>query len=88
MTKKEAINLLQGAILDITEEVRSDIIDEYLYTSYKVKVVDAEDLLFLELNIDLKEIHSWNGSNGLKQVVENQICNFNGYGLPGITFVK
>jgi len=88
MTKKEAIKLLQGSILDITEEVSSDILDEFIYTNYKVKVVDAEDLLFWRLNIDLKEIHSWNGSNGLKQVVEDRICNFIGCGLPGITFVK
>ena len=88
MTRKEAINLLQGSILDITEEVRSDILDEFIYTNYKVKVVDAEDLLFWRLNIDLKEIHSWDGSNGLKQVVENKISNFNYYGLDGITLVK
>lgn len=88
MTKKEAIKLLQGAILDITEKVRSDILDEYLYTSYKVKVVDAESLLFWELNIDLNGIHSWDGSNGLKQVVEKQISNYGNYGLPGITLVK
>lgn len=88
MTRKEAIKLLQGSILDITEEVRSDILDEFISTSYKVKVVDAEDLLFWELNIDLKEIYSWNGSNGLKRVVENQISNFGYYGLPGITLVK
>ena len=88
MTKKEAIKLLQGAILDITEEVRSDILDEYLYTSYKVKVVDAEILLFWELNIDLNGIHSWDGSNGLKQVVEKQISNYGNYGLAGIALVK
>lgn len=88
MTRKEAINLLQGAVLDITEEVRSDILDEFLYTSYKVKVVDAEILLFWGLNIDLKEINSWNGNNGLKQVVENKISSFNYYGLDGITLVK
>jgi len=88
MTKKEAIKLLQGSILDITEEVSSDILDEFIYTNYKVKVLDAEDLLFWELNIDLKEIHEWNGSNGLKQVVEDRISNFKYYGLPGITFVK
>lgn len=88
MTRKDAIKLLQGAILDITEEVRSDILDEFIYTNYKVKVVDAEDLLFWRLNIDLKEIHERNGSNGLKQVVEDRISNYKYYGLPGITFVK
>jgi len=88
MTKKEAIKLVQGSILDITEKVRSNILDEYLDTSYKVKVVDAEDLLFWELNIDLNGIYSWNGSNGLKQVVENRISNFGYYGLPGVTLVK
>lgn len=88
MTKKEAIKLLQGSILDITEEVSSDILDEFLNISYKVKVVDAESLLFWGLNIDLKEIYSWDGSNGLKQVVEDRISNFKYYGLPGITLVK
>ena len=88
MTRKEAINLLQGSVLGITEEVRSDILDEYLYTSYKVKVVDAEVLLFWELNIDLNGIHHWNGSHGLKKVVENKISNFNYYGVDGITLVK
>lgn len=88
MTRKDAISLLQGSILDITEKVSSDILDEFIYISYKVKVVDAESLLFWGLNIDLKEIHSWNGSNGLKQVVEDRISNFKYYGLPGITFVK
>lgn len=88
MKKKEAINLLQGSILDITEKVSSDILDEFLNISYKVKVVDAESLLFRALNIDLNEIYSWNGSNGLKRVVENQIYNFKYYGLPGITLVK
>lgn len=88
MTKKEAIKLLQGAILDITEEVRSDILDEYLYTSYKVKVVDAEILLFWELNIDLNGINHWNGSHGLKRVIENRISNYGYYGLAGISLVK
>ena len=88
MTKKEAIKLLQGSILDITEKVRSDILDEYLYTSYKVKVVDAEVLLFWELNIDLNGIHHWNGSQGLKQEVEKQIPDYGNYGLAGIALVK
>lgn len=88
MTRKDAIKLLQGSILDITEEVRSDILDEFVYTNYKVKVVDAEGLLFFELNIDLKEIYSWDGSNGLKQVVEDRISNFDKFGLYGVTLVK
>jgi len=88
MTRKEAIIYLQGSILDITEKVRSDILDEYLYTSYKVKVVDAEVLLFWELNIDLKGINHWYGSDGLKQEVEKQISNYDNYGLAGITLVK
>ena len=88
MTRKDAIKLLQGSILDITEKVSSDILDEFLNISYKVKVVDAESLLFWGLNIDLKEIYSWDGSYGLKQVVENKISNFNYYGLDGITLVK
>jgi len=88
MTRKEAIIYLQGSILDITEKVRSDILDEYLYTSYKVKVVDAEVLLFWELNIDLKWINHWYGSDGLKQEVEKQISNYDNYGLAGITLVK
>lgn len=88
MTRKEAIIYLQGAILDITEKVRSDILDEYLYTSYKVKVVDAEILLFWELNIDLNGINYWYGSDGLKQEVEKRISNYGNYGLAGITLVK
>lgn len=88
MTRKEAIIYLQGAILDITEKVRSDILDEYLYTSYKVKVVDAEVLLFWELNIDLNGINHWYGSDGLKKEVEKQIPNYGDYGLAGITLVK
>lgn len=88
MTKKEAIKLLQGSILDITEKVSSDILDEFLNINYKVKVVDAESLLFWGLNIDLKEIYSWDGSNGLKQVVENNISNYKYYGLPGISLVR
>jgi len=88
MTRKEAIKLLQGSVLDITEKVRSDILDEYLYTSYKVKVVDAEILLFWELNIDLNGIHHWNGSQGLKQAVEKQIPDYGDYGLAGVTLVK
>ena len=88
MTKKEAIYLLQGEILDITEKVSSDILAEFLNISYKVKVVDAEALLFWELHIDLSGIHHWNGSHGLKQEVEKQIPNYGNYGLAGITLVK
>ena len=80
MKLEKAIELLQGDTFDMEEAFYSDLAGE-VYTSYTLKVTDAEALLS-ELEIDLESIEDY---DALYDEVEEGLYDSVDGGVDGVT---